>query len=378
MSEYQYYDFRAVDRPLGKDVRETLRSISSRGRITEKRFSNEYHFGSFKGDPCAWMEQWFDLHLHFTNWGTRRLMLRVPEKFVPLASIERILEDGDVGEAWVADGNLIIDIAQEQDEAGGTWYGDPDDDDADWLTAIEPVRAELLAGDLRLFYIIWLMSVADGALADDAVEPMPGLGPLSDALGAMSDFFEIDADLVEAAAETGEGPMTISANLSDVLAAIPDVKKVALLLRVAEGDPLVAAELRSRARVEPPSPSAPLRTAGALRARVRELEEARAKAEAERQEAEQRRQAEAHERARRERIDVLRKLDEGAWRLVEDDIMRRNAPGYDRAAAMLADLEALAAEDGWLPSFSGRIAAIRSRHSGKGKFIERIVGLGRG
>lgn len=31
MSEYQYYEFQAIDRPLDRAAQETLRSISSRG-----------------------------------------------------------------------------------------------------------------------------------------------------------------------------------------------------------------------------------------------------------------------------------------------------------------------------------------------------------
>lgn len=34
MSEYQYYEFQAVDRPLDRTTQDALRSISSRARIT--------------------------------------------------------------------------------------------------------------------------------------------------------------------------------------------------------------------------------------------------------------------------------------------------------------------------------------------------------
>src|SRR5687767_6698097 len=44
MSEYQYYEFRAVDAPLtAKQMRE-LRAISTRAEITPTRFTNEYHW----------------------------------------------------------------------------------------------------------------------------------------------------------------------------------------------------------------------------------------------------------------------------------------------------------------------------------------------
>src|SRR3979411_1516282 len=40
MSEYQYYEFQAIDRPLDRAAQEELRSISSRARITATSCTN--------------------------------------------------------------------------------------------------------------------------------------------------------------------------------------------------------------------------------------------------------------------------------------------------------------------------------------------------
>ena len=45
MSEYQYYEFRAIDRPLSKADKEYLRSVSSRAEISASSFVNVYTFG---------------------------------------------------------------------------------------------------------------------------------------------------------------------------------------------------------------------------------------------------------------------------------------------------------------------------------------------
>ena len=58
MSEYQYYEFQATDRPLTEREMGELRSFSSRATITPTRFVNHYEWGSFKGNPSAWMEQY--------------------------------------------------------------------------------------------------------------------------------------------------------------------------------------------------------------------------------------------------------------------------------------------------------------------------------
>ncbi len=50
MSEYQYYEFQAIDRPLTAKEMSELRSYSTRARITPTSFVNDYSWGSFKGD----------------------------------------------------------------------------------------------------------------------------------------------------------------------------------------------------------------------------------------------------------------------------------------------------------------------------------------
>ena len=78
MSEYQYYEFLAVDRPLDAREQAELRALSTRASITATSFTNEYQWGDFRGDPRQMMERYFDAHLYLANWGTHRLMLRLP------------------------------------------------------------------------------------------------------------------------------------------------------------------------------------------------------------------------------------------------------------------------------------------------------------
>jgi len=76
VSEYQYYEFLAIDRPLDDDERAEIRSLSTRARITATSFVNEYHWGNFKGDPNHLMEHYYDAHLYVANWGTHRVNTR--------------------------------------------------------------------------------------------------------------------------------------------------------------------------------------------------------------------------------------------------------------------------------------------------------------
>lgn len=374
MSEYQYYEFQAIDRPLDRAAQDALRLISSRARITATSFTNHYEWGDLKGDPCKFMERWFDLHLYLANWNTRRLMLRVPKRFVNQADLDPFLGEIDWVAVWTAGDNLIIDICRDDVEVDDEWH-----DGSGQLAALAPLRADVLSGDLRLFYLLWLMAVQDEIVPDDELEPLPGIGRLTGALEAFAVFFGIDPDLVEAAAELGgDGAAMSESELRNEIAAISAREKDDLLLRLVDGDAHVAAELRNRVRRNKlASAAAAHRTAGMLRMRAKETAEARERAEAERREAERRREAAKAEKARRARLEILRKRGaDSVWREIEQEIERRNPAGYDNAMRLLSDVQALAVEEGNQDDFDRRLGAIRARHERKGKFIERLAQLG--
>jgi hypothetical protein len=371
MSEYQYYEFVAIDRPLDKAAQRALRAISSRAEINATSFTNHYEWGDLKGDPREMVARWFDLHLYLANWGSRRLIMRLPRRFLDPKDVDRFVGQLDWVGIDVSDDNLIVDIFRDELEP-------PDfDDGTGRLAGLAPLRSDLLAGDLRLFYLLWLSAVQDEFIADDEVEPMQGLGPLTGALEAFADFFVIDPDLVQAAAEleADRGAMSRD-DLRRALAAISEHDKTELLLRIAEGAPHAATELKRRVRERSPGGTAPGRTAGELRRRAQAIAQERDRALAERLEAAQRREAEQAEKARRTRLDAIKKRgSESVWLEIETEIGRRNASGYDRAVSLLCDLQALVLEQNDRRDFDQHLAAMRTRHEGKKKFIERLVQL---
>ena len=116
MSEYQYYEFQAIDRPLGAADREALRKLSTRARITATSFTNTYDWGDFKGDPAKLMERWFDLHLYMANWGSRRLMIRLPARMVDRDCIDECLKEVDCAALTDVGEHLILDIGRDEME----------------------------------------------------------------------------------------------------------------------------------------------------------------------------------------------------------------------------------------------------------------------
>jgi hypothetical protein len=195
MSEYQYYEFLALDRPLTEQQRAELRSLSTHAEITATRFVNEYHWGDLKGNPQTMMERYFDAFLYLASWGTRQLMFRLPRGVVDAETAELYCYT-DAASIIKTPGHLIVSLSADRD---------PDDyweEPGGQLAAMVQARAELAAGDLRLLYLGWLLAVQLDHLDDEDTEPpLPaGLRELSAPLPAIADFLKIDKDLIAVAA----------------------------------------------------------------------------------------------------------------------------------------------------------------------------------
>jgi hypothetical protein len=377
MSEYQYYEFLAIDRPLDATAQVELRAISTRARISSTSFVNSYQWGDLKADPLRLLERYFDAFLYLANWGTRRLALRLPREHFDPATVERFTV-GDRISVHASRSHVILDIEQSEEPDGYEW-----DDGSGWLASLAPLRADLLDGNLRLFHLLWLMDVETGAIEGDVAEPLPNPGPLSAPLAALAEFFGVDPDLLAAAYGDASPPQSEAPSLDRVravIAGLADEEKVAYLVRLYEGsDAHLGLELRKRCRaefVEAPDPAAKSpRTAQQLMQLAEETAAKRRRAEEERA-AEQRRRREAEEvKARAQRQRALAERGEAAWREVEELIALRNAPSYDRAAALLSDLKEIAGAKS-ADAFARRVAELAVRHGQKRQFMVRLTKSG--
>ncbi len=196
---------------------------------------------------------------------------------------------------------------------------------------LAPLRADVLAGDLRLFYLLWLVAVQDGAYEDDVTEPMPGLGPMTGSLEALVNFFGLDADLVATAAERRADWVDASQEAARrAIANMSDTEKTQAHLRFLDGDPHVAADLRAAARAlradHPAAAASGHRTVGEVLARAEEIAADRVRAAAAKRAADKRRHAEQAEQARRARLLALKRRGESAWRDVEADTSNETRP----------------------------------------------------
>jgi hypothetical protein len=320
VSEYQYYGFLAIDRKLDATTRQALREISSRARITATRFIAEYNYGDFPGDPAKLLANWFDLHVYSGFWSSRQFAMRLPKQRVDRAAIEafgiddEFLTIEETADALIVQVNLI------------EWDIDYSSDETGWLNQLAPLRAAVLSGDLRCFYLLWLMQVDfEDEVADDAAEPLAGIGPLNAALEAFADFLNINPDLLEAAAETAPAAASrhrSAGELREAMARIVDVREQLELERQA------AAEVERLAREA-------------------ELEE--------------------------QRRALLRARGDAVWQDIEAEIERNRPIGFEQAIALMADLLEIGIDQA---QFRRRLADIRDRHASKPRFIKRLDSAG--
>ncbi|MFA7668944.1 MAG: hypothetical protein WCX93_06325 [Burkholderiaceae bacterium] len=197
MSEYQYYEFAAIDRPLTVAEMAELRAVSTRAVITPGGFTNHYEWGDLKANPDQWMRRYFDAFVYLANWYSFRLSLRLPKAAFAGADLQPFVnrytflaEPNDTH--WFFD--WMLDERENADDY-------VEDDGSGWMRRLTRLRDELLRGDLRPLYLGWLAD--GGALRDDMLEPAvpPGLAELSPAQQALVEFLEIDPDLLTAACE---------------------------------------------------------------------------------------------------------------------------------------------------------------------------------
>ena len=368
MSEYQYYELLALDRPLTEKQRAELRSISTRAEITATRFVNEYQWGDLKGDPLKMMERYFDAFLYLANWGTRRVMFRLPRGVLDAETAEQYCY-ADTASLTETGSHLILSLYVDR-EPDDYW-----DEPGGQLAAMVQARAELAAGDLRLLYLAWLLALQWDEVDDEDTEPpVPaGLGNLSASLQAVVDFLEIDEDLIAVAAASSP-PVQEPDGMAGWIASLPEAEKDALLARVAagEGGQVQALLLRRFRAVSGSPPAASGRTAAELWQAAGDRKAAREKAEEQRQREAEARRAAAQAAAYAEHLDQLATRTETAWEKAAELIVTKRPRDYDLATSLLRDLQALADRQDDSAAFRKRFLELRARHQRKPSLLDRF------
>ena len=374
MSEYQYYEFQAIDRPLTAKEMSELRSYSTRACITPTSFVNDYSWGNFKGNEDAWMEKYYDAFLYLANWGTHVLKLRLPSRLLEPLTAEKYC-GGDSASVREKDGKVILSFVS-QDEEDGQWV-----EGEGHLSSIISVRAELARGDQRALYLGWLLRAQAAELDDDDVEPPvpPGLGELSASLESLAEFLRIDGDLLHVAAKASQPLGDTGVDRDAVRAWVGKLeakdKDELLANLIVDSDHAQFTELLLRFLKERAAggtgPAATGRTVGQLLKAAKAYAAKRQRTEAEKRAKEKARREREAAIAREKHLDSLVGREAKLWAEVDTLVASKQPKSYDQAVKLLVDLRDLEAR-GKGNDFRMRIEALRQAQTRKPSFIERL------
>ncbi|PZV09111.1 MAG: hypothetical protein DCF32_03195 [Leptolyngbya sp.] len=368
MSEYQYYEFQALDRPLTLKEQETLQALSSRAHITPNRATFLYNYGDFRGDPEALLAKYFDAMLYIANWGTWQIMFRLPKALVERSWFEPYEVEDAIAVSTTAH-HLILNIEIREEGGMVGWV-----EGEGWLPRLLPLRDDLLAGDLRLLYLAWLRvcpNLAGVDLEEDPLEPPvpPNLGKLTPPLKTFVELVELDNDLVAAAAEASPSHRSAPApRLEEWLPKLTEAERQKFLLKLVRREPHVDLQLINRLKeLAGANPSMPL----ASEQERRRFAELVAIAD----DMATKRKQKDRAAAKKQRIKELEALAPKAahtWDRVLYLIQVKQAYAYDEATQLLRDLRDLAEHQGQLPSFSQRLDRLKADYSNRPALMKRL------
>jgi hypothetical protein len=358
MSEYQYYEFQAIDRPLSEKEQAEVGSLSSRAEVTSTRAVFTYSYGDFRSDPEKVLQKYFDAMLYLTSWGTKQLAFRLPRVLVDAKALAAYRYE-DLISTLVAKNHIVLDICF-HDEEGGSWV-----EGEGWLSSLAMLRRDILLGDYRALYLAWLKAISIEAELEeheDQLEPpVPaGLKKLSAPLKSLVDLFEIDDDLIAMAAEASvANKEAVAFDIEQQIAKLSEQERIDFLVRVAKGDPQVNVQLFKRLKELAPNQrerSAPSPTPRRKASELLSAAPARLarKKKLERQKADE---------ARIKRLNAMAQQEPEMWKQVFDLIKTKQTKAYDEAVKRLTELRELAQHLGRSEQYESRLGQIQQEFS---------------
>lgn len=375
MSEYQYYEFIAIDKPLTTQQMAELRSVSTRARISTTSFVNEYHWGDFKGNPKHWIADYFDAFVYMANWCSCEFMLRVPldcfsAKTIQAFQVGRlsVFEIEQTASHWII--NWQLDDSENYDRFG-------EDDGCGWMKQLVPLRDELLHGDLRPLYLGWLSSLHE--LEDDALEPpIPkGLGELSTAQAALAEFLEINVDVIQAAATASPALSDERSNEDqqawlDTISCDQAKQLFSLLLngRGQEAERQIKSEFFAWQREHSELPKEQLKPRTV--SKLRELADLAKKERKEREAVAAKKAAAEKQRQREAHLRMMYRDAELLWVSIDTKAQRATAANYDEATRLIKDLASAYTLVGDTNGFKEAFTAFVNIHGKRKALVERL------
>jgi len=360
MSEFQYYEFQTIDRPLTDEEQAAISRLSSRVALTANQAVFTYQYGDFREDPEQVLAQYFDAMLYLANWGTKQLMFRIPKSLINLEQVEPYCVGDCI--SYLTEGEYVILDILFYEEGGEFWV-----EGEGWLSSLVELRDDIMSQDYRVLYLAWLRAIMLEDMDDDTCEPpVPsGLNELSKPLRNFVELFDVDEYLLQVAAKSSAAREVVSDDiLRQAIAKLSREECNEFLLRLAQGEPRLSVEINRRLReligTSEPQTQQP-RT-------IRQLLEV---AEQER-ERERRRLAEEAEAKRIQELESLAKQEAQMWKDIDALIQKKQTKLYDEAVQLLVKLQELAVYKGEESVFQERLNQIYEQYSRRPGLLQRL------
>jgi hypothetical protein len=372
MSEYQRYEFMTVERPLTAAQLDAVEALSSHIEATSTHAVIEYNWGNFKHDPIDVLRKYFDGFLYWANWGSPRLAFRFPHGILPADLIEGYDLDDFVTFTRKADYD-ILDIQFGEMEAPDEWTEYE-------LGSLIGIRDELMEGDLRGLYIVWLAGqrMLQGYDEDEEIEeedyeitvpPVPpGLGTLTAAQYALAELLQLPEELLVAAAHHSEAAVP---SAGDDFAAwvrlLSPERQEEYLVRLARNEPGLSRILARE-----------LRELGQDKSGIRPSEGEHvtyATLQSESTAIKGRREREKREQERLARLRHLQEIhdhQDSYWNQINQAVERGSGSGYDEALKLLIELRDSANQFNETEKFQDRFRSWVRSHLRRPALVKRL------
>ncbi|NJR40831.1 MAG: hypothetical protein HC781_20825 [Leptolyngbyaceae cyanobacterium CSU_1_4] len=371
MSEYQHYEFQALDRPLTKDELSYVRGLSSRVELTSSKATFIYSFddfkvSDFKTDPQHLVERCFDAMLYQASFGIQQVIFRFPRSLLNPALFAPYCVPHFLTVSTTSE-HVLLNLKITEEEGLG-WIREED-----WLTKLVPLRDDLLRGDLRMLYLAWLIAIQVDLEDEDLLEPPvpPNLGNLSSALSSFVDLFGLDEDLLSAAAQNSPFEEEQCEPIEAWVAALPETERNDFLVRLVRGESHLASQLIQRLRQVNLQP----RSMGESEQPRRSLADLMAIALTQEKNRKTREQQIARQ-VRAAQLEVMAPKEALMWQEVFRLIELKQTKAYDQAIEYLIDLRDLAEHQQTLPQFFDRIKKMREDYGHRVGLMSRLQQAG--
>lgn len=369
MSEYQYYEFRAIDSPLTANQRENLDSLSSRARVTSHAATFVYNYGSFHGSTEKLMSDYFDAMVYVSNWGSRCLLFRIPAALMDLKQLGLFIVSEEIDKRTTKDKKHILLEFEFHDDDRADWV-----DGEGWLDDLIGLREELIRGDLRGLYLAWLKA-AENALLMEAIDvdtlepPVPdGLNDLSPAQQALVDYLEINRAMISIAAQKSK-PQQKKDKLEQWIDKLPAPEQRDYLIRLSNGESNLSVLLNRRLLELADSKAQPQHNEENIGRRTISVLVEASKVWNEKKKKEEQHKAKL---ARLRELEDLASKKDSIWDEIESLLKEKKASTYKNAVNLLIDLHDLAEYQGDLKHFKEQLEDLQKNYDNRPALIRRM------